>query len=216
MNHPPLFKTLAFTLALVAAAPLAAFAQTAPLPPVPTVTGSNAATPAASSDISGNAVEISDAAGTEVAGSPAFKTFLAGYIAAVNAKSSKKLKAYLDPTCAALMVKNKELDHYFKANFSGPIPAKHEIALTAIPANAELPFVSAGAVYPVRPTFLLNINATTSTGDDSSIVTILITMEGGKWFEVFPSTVNTHIGPAKDAADPAKDAAAPAKDAAHP
>jgi hypothetical protein len=127
----------------------------------------------------------SDATGAKILQTAQFKDFIGQYIAAVNAKDRKALRALYDPVSQAAMAKDeKEVVEILDAAVDEKIPAKHEIVVSMIGPNEPLMLEDQGAVYAVRPIALVQINF--STGSTATSETMLfIATSGGKWYEVW-------------------------------
>lgn len=130
----------------------------------------------------------SDAEGAKIAQTAQFKEFIDKYIAKVNAKDRKALRALYDPVSQAAMAKDvKGASQILDAAVDEKIPAKHEVVVSMIGPKEPLMFQEFGAVYAVRPTALVQINSSTESGDtfSSSGAMIFVALSGGKWHEVW-------------------------------
>jgi len=122
----------------------------------------------------------SDAEGAKIAQTAQFKEFIDKYIAAVNAKDRKALRALYDPVSQAAMAKDeKGAAQILDAAIDEKIPAKHEIIVSMIGSKEPLMFEEFGSVYAVRPTTLVQINSSDAT------TAIFVVTSGGKWHEVW-------------------------------
>jgi hypothetical protein len=128
-----------------------------------------------------------DPSSAVITASPVFKAFLDSYVFAINSKDREKLKACLHPKSLAILAQNQPYaDLWFKNRFSNTIPAKPRVSVTAIAADAALPFAEFGVVFPVRPTQQAEISFETAP-DKGTIVVVFLALEEGKWLEVVPS-----------------------------
>ena len=122
----------------------------------------------------------SDAEGSKIAQTAQFKEFIDKYIAAVNAKDRKALRALYDPVSQAAMAKDaKGAAQILDAAVDDKIPAKHEIIVSMIGSKEPLMFEEFGSVYAVRPTALVQINSSDAT------TAIFVVTSGDKWHEVW-------------------------------
>lgn len=128
---------------------------------------------------------------TETPATPAFKDFLAQYIAAINSKDAAKYKACIHPGCASIFTDHpvmtaKNVEFRFKSS----IGANPEVFLSTLPPDGPLPMSSIGAQWSVRPTHQLQINTKNADGSQNGIVAFLA-MSDGKWYEVIFFTANS-------------------------
>jgi hypothetical protein len=128
-----------------------------------------------------------EAVSADVTATPAFKAFLTNYVAAINSKDRAKLNECIHPTWVALMAKDqKYTDNWFNGRFAYSIPAEVKVSATAMTADKPPPFANDGIVFPVRPTYQVQIDFKPNPTNIVAMV-LWVVNENDKWYEVFPS-----------------------------
>ena len=128
-----------------------------------------------------------DTSSADVTTTPAFKAFLTNYVVAINSKQRAKLNECIHPKWVAMMAGDQKFSaEWFKGRFGYSIPAEFEANATAIPVDKPLPLADKGLVWPVKPTYQVQIKFK-STPTDIVYMVLWVACENDKWFEVLPS-----------------------------
>lgn len=129
----------------------------------------------------------SRSAGTGIAQTPQLKQFINQYIAAVNAKDRKALRALYDPASQAAMAKDeKVVTEVLDDATDGIIPAEHRVTVKTIGPKEPLPLLpmeDKEAICTERPTAFLQIDYSINSSDTT--IPIFLTTSGSKWCEVW-------------------------------
>jgi len=135
-------------------------------------------------------LRAADTSSVDVTTTPAFKAFLTNYVTAINSKERAKLNECIHPKWVAMMAKDQKFsDEWFKGRFGYLIPAEFEAKATAIPAEKPLPLANQGLVFPVKPTYQVQIQFK-PTPTDIVYMVLWVASENDKWYEVLPSAPN--------------------------
>jgi hypothetical protein len=123
----------------------------------------------------------------DVTTTPTFKAFLKNYVTAINSKDRAELNECIQAKSVAMMAEDQKLsDYWFGNRFKHLIPADIRVRATAIPTDKPLPFANYGIVFPVRPTYQVQISYMPTPTNGVNIV-LWVVSENDKWYEVVPS-----------------------------
>ena len=137
--------------------------------------------------LSGCFRDSGEAVGVDVTTTPAFKAFLTNYVAAVNSKDRAKLNGCIHAKSVAMLAENQKFsDEWFGGRFGYSIPAEYTVEAAEIPADKPLPLANGGVVWPVKPTYQVQINFKPNPTDLATMV-LWVASENDKWYEVLPS-----------------------------
>jgi hypothetical protein len=121
----------------------------------------------------------------DIASTPAFKTFIQSYVAAVNSKDRTKFIALVHPKSVQLLAADKALSEYvFSNTFLPTFPTNYSINVAPIPADEPLLYSDAYS-FPVRPTLEFAIQGGTPPHEGFDVGTAIF--EDGKWKVVIPA-----------------------------
>ena len=124
---------------------------------------------------------------SDIAPTPALKSFIKSYIAAVNSKDKAKFIELVHPKSVRLLAADKVFsDNFFTNTFSDMIPSNYSLTVELIPADKPLPYPDAFS-FPVRPTLEFDIEyGTEPSALVSGDITSAAILEDGKWKLVIP------------------------------
>jgi hypothetical protein len=135
----------------------------------------------------GAGLRAADALSGDVAKTPAFKTFLTKYVAAINSKDRARLNECIHAKSLAMMAGDQTLaDYWFGHRFKYSIPADYKVYTTAIPNNKPLPLANQGVIFPVKPTYQVQISYMRTPTNGVGIILWAVN-EDDQWHEVVPS-----------------------------
>jgi len=128
-----------------------------------------------------------EALSLDVTTTPAFKAFLTNYVTAINSKDRAKVNECIHAKSVAMMAEDQKLsDYWFGHRFTYSIPADIKVYANAIPSDKPLPLANYGVVFPVRPTYQVQISWMPTPTNGVNIVLWAVS-ENDKWYEVVPS-----------------------------
>ena len=132
-------------------------------------------------------LRAADTLSVDVTTTPAFKAFLTNYVTAINSKERAKLNECIHPKWVTMMPGDQKFsDSFYGGRFKYSIPADFEVHATAIPADKPLPLAKDGIVWPVRPTYQVQIQFK-PTPTNIAVIVLWAVSENDKWYEVLPS-----------------------------